>query len=66
MNPALTNVAIAELPALIGYLRVLFTKRHPEDPVPTDAEVIAAYQAALTSSLAKDELWLAQHPKETP
>lgn len=66
MNPALANIAIAELPALISYLRVLFTKRHPEDPVPTEAEILAAYQTALTSSLAKDDQWLAVHPKDTP
>lgn len=62
MNPNLLSVAIAEAPAIIGFLRVAFAKHHPDDPVPTDAEVMAAYEAAFTASIAKDDRWLATHP----
>ncbi len=66
MNPALLTVAITELPALIGFLRVAFTKAHPGDPLPTEEDVLAAYRTAIESSLAKDDQWLAVHPKDAP
>lgn len=61
---AIVRIAIAETPALIAWLREAFQKRKPDAPVPTDAEVIAAYQDALASSLAKDDAWLAAHPDD--
>lgn len=57
----LIELAIRETPTIVAYLRVLFTKANADAPVPTDAELIAAYQAALASSLAQDEAWLAAH-----
>lgn len=62
MNEQLVNVAIQELPAAIDWIRSAFTKAKPDAPVPTDAEVIAAFNAAVASSIAKDEQWLAAHP----
>ena len=62
VEQALINLAIQELPAVIDLFKSLFTKQNPGLPVPTSAEVIAAYQIAYTSSVAKDEQWLAQHP----
>jgi hypothetical protein len=57
-------VVIKELPTLIGLAKLLFKRDNPEAPVPTDEEVIAAYQTALESSLAKDAAWLAAHPRQ--
>lgn len=57
MNP-LILLALQQTPAVIGYLKVLFTKAQPDGPVPTDAEVIAAFESAFASSLAKDDAWL--------
>lgn len=62
VQTALTQLAIEELPAIIGYLRVAFAKRNPDVPAPTDAEVIAAYQSAYRSSVDKDDAWLSSHP----
>ena len=59
---ALLAIALQETPAIIESLKGLFAQQHPDAPVPSDADVIAAYQAALASSLAKDADWLAQHP----
>ena len=64
MDPALIALVIKELPDGIALIKSLFVKANPDAPVPTDAEVIAAYQSALASSLAKDADWLAQHPAE--
>lgn len=62
VNP-LVVLAIQETPAIIATVKSLFAKQNPDAPEPTDAEVIAAYQNALQSSLDKDALWLAQHPE---
>ncbi len=62
MNPQIIALAIEELPQLIGFFKGLFAAKNPGAPIPTDAEVIAAYLSALASSLAKDSDWLATHP----
>ena len=61
MNPLLL-LAIQEAPTIIGYLKVLFAKANPGAPVPTDIEIINAYEAGFLSSVAKDEAWLSAHP----
>lgn len=61
MNP-LVVLAVQELPSIIARLQELRRQQAPNEPPPTDQEVIDAYNAAFASSLAKDELWLAAHP----
>lgn len=63
-NPLVTLV-IEELPSVVDEVRSLFAARHPTDPLPTDADVKAAFDQAFQSSLAKDEAWLAAHPTGT-
>lgn len=63
MTPALIALAIQETPVIIETLRNLFKKHNPDASLPTDEEVIAAYQSAFASSVAKDEAWLAAHPE---
>jgi hypothetical protein len=58
----LVNVAIAELPSAIALIKAAFVKSHPDAPVPTDAEVIAAELQAYISSVEKDDRWIAAHP----
>lgn len=62
MNPALVALAIQETPAIVEMLRGLFAAKNPGAPVPTSEEVIAAYESAFASSVAKDEAWIAAHP----
>ena len=59
----LAAIAIQNLPAIIDALKGMFLRANPGAPLPTDEEVIAAYQEALASSLAKDANWLAAHPE---
>jgi hypothetical protein len=59
----LVAIAIQNLPAIIDSLKGFFHQANPGAPLPTDEEVIAAYQQALASSLAKDAAWLAAHPE---
>lgn len=59
----LLSLAIQQVPDIIALLRAAFVTQNPNLPEPTDAELIAAYQSAFVSSLARDDQWLAAHPE---
>lgn len=59
---ALVSVLLQQMPEIIQLGKLAFAKAHPELPVPTSEEVIAAWLQASTSSLLKDEAWLAANP----
>jgi hypothetical protein len=63
MNPALVALAIQEAPAAIALIKNLFAKANPGAPELTDEEVVAAWNSAFASSLAKDDAYLAAHPQ---
>lgn len=63
MKDALLKIAISETPAVIALVQGLFARRNPSAPLPTDAEVIAAFNEAFRSSIDKDDRWLAAHPE---
>lgn len=63
MDQALVAIAIQEAPAVIALLKAAFVKQNPGQPEPSEESVIAAYEAAFQSSIAKDERWLAAHPE---
>jgi hypothetical protein len=62
MNPGLLNLLIGQLPVVIGMIKGLHAAADPNAPPPTDAEVLAALQQAVASSIAKDDQWLSEHP----
>lgn len=62
MNQQLIALAIQEVPGVIALLRGALKKTVPGAPVPTEAEVMAAFNAAFFSSLARDDQWIAAHP----
>lgn len=64
MNEQLVGLAISELPVIIGGIMALFAKNNPDAPPPTNEEVIAAFQSAVESSLARDAAWLSAHPED--
>lgn len=63
MGASLIAVLISKLPEIIALSKEWFGQAHPELPEPTSEEVIAAWIHASTSSLLKDEAWLAAHPE---
>lgn len=63
MREQLLALAIQQAPTVIAGLRELFQRDNPSAPVPTEAEVMAAFNAAFISSLARDTEWLAAHPE---
>ena len=60
MSP-LVAVLLQQMPSILAFARAAFIEQNPGAPVPTNAEVLAAYQTAITESLAEDADWLAQH-----
>lgn len=63
INSSLLNLVIQETPAVIAFIKDVFTRQNQDMKPPTDAEVIAAFESAFKSSLAKDDAWLSMHPK---
>ena len=59
---AVSNAVVAVLPSVIGMIQSLFKQQNPGVPVPTSAEVTAAFADACTKSLSVDADWLASHP----
>ena len=59
---ALISLIITELPSLIPEIKSLFQAQNPGAPAPTDADVHAALLAALATTIARDDSWLASHP----
>ena len=60
---AIIGAVTTALPAVINLVQALFINQNPDEVPPTSAEVVSAWVAACTTTLAKDDAWLAMHPK---
>jgi hypothetical protein len=63
LKPEILALIMKLLPASIAFFKSVFKVTNPNEPVPTDEQIIAAYQQALQSSLDKDQAWLDAHPE---
>jgi hypothetical protein len=61
MIPLITTIDAA-LPGIFALLRANHAAANPGAPVPTSAEVIAAFESAVAQSLARGDAWLVAHP----
>lgn len=59
----IVGAATTLIPSVIGLVQTFFASRNPEQPPPTSAEVLLAFNSAVAKSLAADEAWLAAHPR---
>ena len=57
-----TSAIVTVLPSGVSLVQALFARQHPGEPVPTSAEVLAAFGSACASSIASHDAWLAAHP----
>jgi len=63
----INNVAgaiITILPSVVSLIQAIVGRQNPGVPPPTSAEVTLAFITACSGSLAKDDAWLAAHPKD--
>ncbi len=60
---ALVPLVIQNLPGIIQAVKDAFGGANPGAPVPTDEEIMQAFEQAFQSSRAKDDAWLAAHPE---
>lgn len=59
---AIVPVVLQNLPQIIDLIRQWHQQQNPGVPPPTDEEIHLALLQAATSTIAKDDLWLAHHP----
>lgn len=60
---AIAGVAVRIVPEIVALVRSFHTAANPNAPTPTDAEVLEGLRQAVSSSIAKDDAWLAAHPE---
>jgi hypothetical protein len=60
--PSLVNTVAAVLPSVVELIRSIRGQAAPDQPTPTDAEIIGALNEAIAASLAKDAAWRRDHP----
>jgi hypothetical protein len=63
MNPGLLNLIIGQIPGIIAMIKTNHAASDPNAPPVTDADVLAALQQAVASSIARDDQWLQAHPQ---
>ena len=59
---AIVPIVLQNLPAIIDLIKGFHQQQNPGVPPPTDEEIHLALLQAVTSTIAKDDLWLENHP----
>lgn len=59
---AIVPVILQNLPGIIDLIKGFHQQQNPGAPPPTDEEIHQALLEAVTSTIAKDDLWLLNHP----
>lgn len=60
---SIAGVAVQLVPEIIALVKAFHSAKDPNAPNPTDTQVLEALAEAVSSSIAKDDRWLAAHPK---
>lgn len=60
------DILSAILPGILGLIKAFWRKVNPNDPIPTDQEILAAFAAACARTIAVDDAWLEAHPPKPP
>jgi len=60
---AIIGAVTTVLPSVIGLIQAIFVKQNPEAAPLTSAETVAGFLNACDATLAKDDAWLAAHPR---
>lgn len=59
----IAGVVTTMLPSVVQMVQALMAHQHPDQPPPTSAEVLLAFNSTVAKSLAADDVWLATHLK---
>lgn len=58
---ALVPIILQNMPGIIDLIKAFHQQQNPGAPPPTEEEIHLALLQAATSTIAKDDLWLAAH-----
>ncbi len=59
---ALVPIILQNMPGIIDLIKSFHQQQNPGAPPPTEEEIHLALLQAATSTIAKDDLWLASKP----
>ena len=62
VDPRLIQIGIELAPTFVNLFKTMFHAANPDEPVPTDAEILAASEATFSSEHAKNIDILKSHP----
>lgn len=61
---ALVPIIVQNMPGIIDLIKSWHQQQNPGAPPLTEEQIHLALLQAVTSTIAKDDLWLTSHPKD--